>query len=31
MLAVRSAVLEMLEVKEDGRFVRLDNDSAKVK
>ena len=31
MLAARSAVLEMLEVKEDGRFVRLDNDSAKVK
>ena len=30
-LAVRSAVLEMLEVKEDRRFGRLDDDSAKVK
>ena len=30
-LAARSAVLEMLEVKEDRRFVRLDDDSAKVK
>ena len=30
-LAARSAVLEMLEVKEDGRFGRLDDDSAKVK
>ena len=27
----RSAVLEMLEVKEDRRFVRLDDDSTKVK
>ena len=31
MLAARSAVLEMLEVKEDRRFGRLDDDSAKVK
>ena len=30
-LAARSAVLEMLEVKEDRRFGRLDDDSAKVK
>ena len=30
-LAARSAVLEMLEVKEDRRFERLDDDSAKVK
>ena len=30
-LAARSAVLEMLEVKEDTRFGRLDDDSAKVK
>ena len=30
-LAARSAVLEMLEVKEGRRFGRLDNDSAKVK
>ena len=30
-LAARSAVLEMLEVKEGGRFGRLDDDSAKVK
>ena len=29
-LAARSAVLEMLEVKEDRRFERLDDDSAKV-
>ena len=27
----RSAVLEMLEVKEDRRFGKLDDDSAKVK
>ena len=30
-LAARSTVLEMLEVKEDRRFGRLDDDSAKVK
>ena len=30
-LAARSEVLEMLEVKEDGCFGRLDNDSPKVK
>ena len=30
-LAARSAVLEMLEVKKDRRFGRLDDDSAKVK
>ena len=30
-LAAKSAVLEMLEVKEDRRFGRLDDDSAKVK
>ena len=30
-LAARSAVLEMLEVKEDRRFGRLGDDSAKVK
>ena len=30
-LAARSAVLERLEVKEDRRFGRLDDDSAKVK
>ena len=30
-LAARCAVLEMLEVKEDRRFGRLDDDSAKVK
>ena len=30
-MAVRSAVLEMLEVKEDRRFGRLDDDSAKVR
>ena len=30
-LAARSAVLEMLEAKEDRRFRRLDDDSAKVK
>ena len=30
-LAARSAVLEMLEVKEDRRFGSLDDDSAKVK
>ena len=30
-LVARSAVLEMLEVKEDRRFGRLDDDSAKVK
>ena len=30
-LAARSAVLEMLEVKEDRRFGRLDDDSAKIK
>ena len=30
-LAARSAALEMLEVKEDRRFGRLDDDSAKVK
>ena len=30
-LAARSAVLEMLEVKEDRRFGRLDDDSAEVK
>ena len=30
-LVARSAVLEMLEVKEDGRFGRLDDDSVKVK
>ena len=30
-LTARSAVLEMLEVKEDRRFGRLDDDSAKVK
>ena len=30
-LAARSAVLEMLEVKEHRRFGRLDDDSAKVK
>ena len=30
-LAARSAVLEMLEVQEDRRFGRLDDDSAKVK
>ena len=30
-LAARSAVLEMLEVKEDRRFGRLDDESAKVK
>ena len=30
-LAARSAVLEMLEVKEDRRSGRLDDDSAKVK
>ena len=30
-LAARSAVLEMLEVKEDRWFGRLDDDSAKVK
>ena len=30
-LAARSVVLEMLEVKEDRRFGRLDDDSAKVK
>ena len=30
-LAARSAVLEMLEVKEDRRFGRLDDDSKKVK
>ena len=30
-LAARSAELEMLEVKEDRRFGRLDDDSAKVK
>ena len=30
-LAARSAVLEMLKVKEDRRFGRLDDDSAKVK
>ena len=30
-LAARSAVLEMLEVKEDRRFGRLDDNSAKVK
>ena len=29
-LAARSAVLEMLEVKEDRRFGRVDDDSAKV-
>ena len=30
-LAASSKVLEMLEVKEDTRFGRLDDDSAKVK
>ena len=30
-LAARSAVLEMLEIKEDRRYGRLDDDSAKVK
>ena len=30
-LAARSAVLEMLEVKEDRRFGRLDDDPPKVK
>ena len=30
-LAARSAVLEILDVKEDRRFGRLDDDSAKVK
>ena len=30
-LAARSAVLEMLEVKEDRRFGRLEDDSTKVK
>ena len=30
-LAARSAVLEMLEVKDDRRFGKLDDDSAKVK
>ena len=30
-LAARSAVLEMVEVKEDRRSGRLDDDSAKVK
>ena len=30
-LVARSAVLEMLEVKEDRRFGRLDDESAKVK
>ena len=30
-LAARSVVLEMLEVKQDRRFGRLDDDSAKVK